>query len=179
MCISARAAAPAAHQRPTTASSSACARACLSGYASIASIHQAISDELVSAPPRLRNGTNRILSIGGYKHETRLTTRRLPTTHVLAMRACSSQPHKPKLLPHFDSCPRLPVWKKPISTSDDLTQNVSHSYNVILNCMKKAFEHRSILLVTSLEFSLPFRQAFWTISQLICCDHKMLAPLTC
>jgi hypothetical protein len=64
--------------------------------------------------------------------------------------------------------------------SNDVTQiSETHSYNVCLDHMKKAFEHCSILLVPSLCVALPFRQAFWTSSQSICCDHEALTALTC
>jgi len=49
-------------ERPTTVSSSACARFCTSGCAIIASVHQLIAVEVVSAPPELdRSSPSKIL----------------------------------------------------------------------------------------------------------------------
>ena len=62
----------------------------------------------------------------------------------------------------------------------DLTHtSETHSYNVCLDRMKKAFEHRRVLPVPSLCVSLPFRQALCTISQSIYCDYETLTALTC
>jgi hypothetical protein len=53
------------------------------------------------------------------------------------------------------------------------------SHNVCLDRLKKAFEHCSVLLVPRLGVSLPFRQAFWMISQSIHSDYDALMALTC
>ena len=62
-------------------------------------------------------------------------------------------------------------------TLNAIPENQSH--NVCLDRLKKAFKHRSILLVPCLGVSLPFRQAFWTISQSIHCGYDALTALTC
>ena len=64
--------------------------------------------------------------------------------------------------------------------SNDLTETCkTHSYNVCLYRMKKAFEHCSIVLIPGLGVSLPFRQALGVIYRLIICDYDVLTILTC
>ena len=79
------------------------------------------------------------------------------------------------LLPHFDDHPPSPVEAK---NCEAVRQNIeTHSYHLFLDRLKKAFEHCRILFVPSLSVSLPFRQAFETISKSTYYD--VVSALTC
>jgi hypothetical protein len=95
------------------------------------------------------------------------------------MKVCISQIHESTSPLHFDYHPLLPIPKRIVCVKVTKLKSETHSYNICLDCMKKAVEHRRILPVGSLGVSLPFRQAFWTIPQLIYCDHDAFTTLTC